>query len=118
MAVLGVPTFATSISQTGAHATPAAVRRALARLSTWCASRHVDLGDLAPWDAGDVEDPDVLVEGEFRIRARVETVTSKARLVVALGGDNSATFPVMAGAFGTGLADAGLVTLDAHHDIR
>src|SRR5579884_888024 len=37
LAVLGVPTFATSISPTGAHKTPQAVRRALARYSTWCA---------------------------------------------------------------------------------
>lgn len=118
LAVLGVPTFATSISPTGAHATPAAVRRALSRLSTWCASRRVDLGDLVPWDAGDVDDPDVAVEGEFRVRARSETVFGKARLVLALGGDNSATFPVMAGAFGDQLERAGLVTLDAHHDIR
>jgi len=118
LAVLGVPTFATSISPTGAHATPAAVRRALGRLSTWCASRRVDLGDLAPWDAGDVDDPDVAVEGEFRVRARSETAFGKARLVLALGGDNSATFPVMAGAFGDQLERAGLVTLDAHHDIR
>ena len=118
LAVLGVPTFATSISPTGAHVTPAAVRRALGRLSTWCASRRVDLGDLAPWDAGDVDDPDVAVEGEFRVRARSETAFGKARLVLALGGDNSATFPVMAGAFGDQLERAGLVTLDAHHDIR
>ena len=118
IAVLGVPTFATSISPTGAHATPAAVRRALARLSTWAASRRVDVGGLAPWDAGDVEDPDVAVEGEFRVRARAETVAAKARLAVALGGDNSATYAVMAGAFGQELGRAGLVTLDAHHDIR
>ena len=118
LAVLGVPTFATSISTTGAHATPAAVRRALVRLSTWCASRHIDLGELAAWDAGDVEDPDVSVEGEFRVRVRAETAASKARLLLALGGDNSATFPTMAGVFGDQLGNAGLVTLDAHHDIR
>jgi formiminoglutamase len=118
LAVLGVPTFATSISQTGAHATPAAVRRALARLSTWCASRRVDVGELAPWDAGDVDDPDVEVEGEFRVRARAATAAQKARLVLAIGGDNSLTYPTMAGVFGDSLAGAGLVTLDAHHDLR
>jgi formiminoglutamase len=116
--VLGVPTFATSISPTGAHKTPQAVRRALARFSTWCASRHVDVSSLAAWDAGDVEDPDAEVEGEFRVRARAHTAAAKARLVVALGGDNSLTYPVCAGAFGDGLANAGLVTVDAHHDIR
>jgi len=116
--VLGVPTFATSISPTGAHATPTAVRRALGRLSTWCASRQVDLARLAPWDAGDVDDPDVPVEGEFRVRTRADTVAKKSRLVIALGGDNSATYPTMAGVFGDDLSRAGLVTLDAHHDIR
>ena len=118
LAVLGVPTFATSISPTGAHKTPQAVRRALAKYSTWCASRHVDVGSLAAWDAGDVEDPDAEVEGEFRVRARAQTAAAKAQLVVALGGDNSLTYPVCAGAFGDRLGDVGLVTLDAHHDIR
>jgi formiminoglutamase len=118
LAVLGVPTFATSISPTGAHRTPQAVRRALAKYSTWCASRHVDVADLAAWDAGDVEDPDAAVEGEFRTRARAQTAAAKARVVLALGGDNSLTYPVCAGVFGDDLPRAGLVTLDAHHDFR
>jgi formiminoglutamase len=118
LAVLGVPTFGTSLSATNAHATPAAVRRALARYSTWCASRRVDVGDLAPWDLGDVDDPDVPVEGEWRVRQAARTGAVKARLLVAVGGDNSATYPVMAGAFDVSLERAGLVTLDAHHDFR
>lgn len=117
-AVLGVPAFASSLSPTGAHATPQAVRRQLARLSTWCGSRRVDVADLAAWDRGDVDDPDVDVEGEFRVRAAAQTAVSKARLTVAIGGDNSITFPVMAGGFEGSLDRAGLVTLDAHHDIR
>ncbi|MGN6475445.1 MAG: arginase family protein [Mycobacteriales bacterium] len=119
LALIGVPTFATSISTTGAHATPAAVRRALGRLSTWSASRRLELAELVvPWDRGDVDDPDDEVEGEWRVRTAVETVASKARLVVLVGGDNSLTYPAMAGLFGDGLRHAGLVTLDAHHDFR
>jgi formiminoglutamase len=118
VAVLGVPTFATSISATGAHATPAAVRRALFRFSTWAPSRRLDIGSLAPWDAGDVDDPDTPVEGEWRVRQAARTAATKSRLLIALGGDNSATYPVMAGAFGDDLERAGLVTFDAHHDIR
>jgi formiminoglutamase len=119
LAILGVPTFATSLTTTGAHATPAAVRRALARYSTWSASRRIDLAEtLAPWDRGDVEDPDVAVEGEWRARTAASTAVAKSRLLVALGGDNSLTYPVMAGAFGDDLPRAGLVTLDAHHDLR
>lgn len=119
LALIGVPTFATSISTTGAHATPAAVRRALGRLSTWSASRRLELAELVvPWDRGDVDDPDDEVEGEWRIRTAVETISAKARLVVLVGGDNSLTYPAMAGLFGDGLRHAGLVTLDAHHDLR
>lgn len=118
LAVLGVPTFATSISPTGAHATPAAIRRALHRYSTWAASRRVDVATLAAWDLGNVDDPDTPVEGEWRVRQAAGTAVAKARLLVALGGDNSATYPVMAGGFGDDLARAGLVTLDAHHDLR
>ncbi|HVV76051.1 MAG TPA: arginase family protein [Mycobacteriales bacterium] len=119
LAVVGVPTFATSISKTGAHATPSAVRRALARYSTWSASRRLDVAELVtPWDRGDVDDPDDEVEGEFRVRTALETAAAKARLVVVIGGDNSLTYPAMAGVFGADLARAGLVTLDAHHDLR
>jgi formiminoglutamase len=119
LAVLGVPTFANSISKTGAHATPRAVRRALGRFSTWAASRRVDLAEtIVPWDRGDVDDPDDEVEGEFRVRVALETLGAKARVVVVIGGDNSLTYPAMAGLFGRELSRAGLVTLDAHHDLR
>jgi formiminoglutamase len=116
LAVLGVPTFATSISRTGAHATPAAVRRLLGRLSTWSASRGLDLADLAATDFGDVSEPDEAGAGEQRVHAAVAKALGRARLLFAIGGDNSATFPVMVGA--GDLDRAGLVTLDAHHDFR
>lgn len=116
LAVLGVPTFATSISQTGAHATPAAVRRHLGRLSTWSPARQVDLADLAAQDHGDVADVDTPDAGEHRVRSAAAKALREARLLVALGGDNSATYPVMAGP--PQLEAAGLVTLDAHHDYR
>jgi len=116
LAVLGVPTYATSISETGAHATPAAVRRHLGRLSTWSVSRGLDLAELAPVDLGDVADPDEPEAGAERVRAAAASALGQARLLIAIGGDNSATYPVMAGAHDLGAA--GLVTLDAHHDFR
>lgn len=118
LAVLGVPTYATSISGSGAHATPNAVRRVLGRLSTWCPSRGVDLADvLRPLDVGNVDDPDLGDEGEFRTRAAAYSAAELATLVVALGGDNSLTAPLGIATLGD-LSTAGLVTLDAHHDIR
>jgi formiminoglutamase len=121
IAVLGVPAFATSLSPTAAHATPQAVRRALSRLSTWCASRRVELADpelgIAPLDLGDVEDPD-LDEGEWRTETAAGSGAQRSRLLFAIGGDNSITHAVMRGVMSDQLTRCGLVTLDAHHDIR
>src|SRR4051794_37816897 len=118
LAVVGIPTYATSLSRSGAHAPPAAVRRVLGRLSTWSPSRGIDLSDVvAPLDLGDVDDPDLGDEGEWRTRTAAASAAAKGTLVFAIGGDNSLTAPLGEGALGD-LRTAGLVTLDAHHDIR
>ncbi|MEY3129471.1 MAG: hypothetical protein RL405_791 [Actinomycetota bacterium] len=116
IAVFGVPAHKTSISKTGAHKTPAAIRKALLRYSTYNATRRLDIAALKANDLGDVKSPDSL-EGEQRT-AVMASVAAKSRLAVALGGDNSITFAVARGVFGSDLSNAGLITLDAHHDLR
>jgi len=116
ISVFGVPAHKTSISKTGAHKTPAAIRKALVRYSTYNATRRLDIATLKVKDHGDVKSPDSL-EGEQRTSA-MASVAAKSRLAVALGGDNSITFAVARGVFGTDLSNAGLITLDAHHDLR
>lgn len=116
LAVLGVPAFRTSISPTGAHATPGAVRAALLRYSTYSATHGVDIGDLRVVDAGDVSEPDDEA-GEARVGVAVRALDA-VPLLLAIGGDNSITFSVMRARFGNELSSAGLVTLDAHHDLR
>jgi len=113
-AILGVPTWRTSLSPTGAHTTPAAVREALRRFSlTLMGPSPVDLNDvLAIVDAGDVVEPDG-PEGEASVRSRAAELRARAEFVIALGGDNSATFAVA-----QGMDAAGLITLDAHFDLR
>ncbi len=117
LAVLGVPANRTSISPTGAHTTPAAVRDALSRYSTFACSSGSDVGTLVAHDAGDVDDPDG-PGGEERTSDRVAELVTGARLVVALGGDNSITYAVARGAWRGQEDRAGLITLDAHHDLR
>jgi formiminoglutamase len=118
LAVLGIPTYATSISGSGAHATPNAVRHMLERLSTWCPSRGVDLATaIKPLDLGNVDDPDLGDEGEFRTRTAAQSAATIATLLFAIGGDNALTAPLGIATLGD-LSTAGLVTLDAHHDIR
>ncbi|GAA4486806.1 agmatinase family protein [Microbacterium panaciterrae] len=112
--LLGVPTWRTSLSPTGAHATPAAIREALRRYSpTLVGPPAVDLNEvLRIADAGDVHEPDG-DEGVARAIARVSELSAASRLVIALGGDNSLTYPVALGAAATGL-----ITIDAHFDLR
>jgi formiminoglutamase len=112
--LLGVPTWRTSLSPTGAHATPAAIREALRRYSpTLMGPPAVDLNQaLRIADAGDVHEPDG-EEGVARAIARVAELSAGSRLVVALGGDNSLTYSVALGA-----GASGLITIDAHFDLR
>lgn len=111
--LLGVPAWRTSLSPTGAGETPAAIREALRRFSpTLIGPPPIDLNTaLTIADAGDVADPDG-EHGEERVRARVAELAA-SRLVIALGGDNSATYAVA-----QGRGARGLITLDAHFDLR
>ncbi|MDO8879612.1 MAG: arginase family protein [Coriobacteriia bacterium] len=117
LALLGVPAHETSISLTGAHATPAAVRTALARYSLFAASEDLDLSAVRAIDLGDVEGPDG-PDGEARVAAAVAAAAARFRLVLGIGGDNSITYSLMRGLAGDALAEWGLITVDAHHDLR
>jgi formimidoylglutamase len=117
ISVVGVPAHKTSISKSGAHKTPAAIRKALLRYSTYNATRRVDIATLKVKDHGDVKSPDSL-EGEQRTSSLAAKASANTPLTVALGGDNSVTFAVARGVFGADLSNAGLITLDAHHDLR
>lgn len=112
--LLGVPTHATSLSPTGAHTTPAAVREALRRYSpTLMGPPPIDLNEhLTITDAGDIDDPDT-ADGIERTVTRVAEILTTARRVIAIGGDNSLTYPVARGA-----KASGLITFDAHFDLR
>lgn len=125
LAIIGVPAHATSLSATNAHATPAAVRDALRRYSAALipdrslpeAGRQMasDLGGVV--DLGDVIEPDS-PQGEGRTIATVARALDIARVALAIGGDNSITVATALGAWGDSLPLAGLITLDAHYDLR
>ncbi len=115
--LLGVPAWKSSITPTGAHATPAALREALLRYSTYAASHRTDVAELDALDFGDVTDPDG-PEGEARVAVAAAAAAERVRLLLAVGGDNSITYSTMAGMFPGGLGECGLITVDAHHDLR
>ena len=115
LAVLGIPLSVTSITQpSGAHETPGAVRRRLAVLSTYHSERDVDVAELAVVDMGDVD----AQPSNKEIASAARDVVREAPMAVLLGGDNAVTYAALVGMAGDGIEGWGLVTLDAHHDVR
>jgi formiminoglutamase len=116
LGVVGVPLSRTSISPSGASATPAAVRSALHRFATFHAGLGVDLESLSVHDAGDLEVAELVGEAALSgVDAGIAQLPSYD-LLVLLGGDNALTRPAMRTLMS--LPTAGLLTLDAHHDVR
>ncbi|WP_306233015.1 arginase family protein [Agrococcus beijingensis] len=126
--LVGLGTHATSLSPTSAHTTPSAVREALRRYSPYAYPADGAAGGgraatgsggaldaLRVGDAGDASAPDADEEGAIALVARA---AGRARLVIALGGDNAATVPAALGTWGDRIGSAGLITIDAHHDLR
>jgi formiminoglutamase len=119
LGLIGIPTWRTSLSATGAAATPTAVRAALRYYSQFLSPDRAagDGGQLSfrAADWGDIDDPDA---AEAAATVAVAAAAELSRIVIALGGDNAATVPAAIGTWGTRIGTAGLVTLDAHHDLR
>jgi arginase family enzyme len=122
LGLFGIPANLTSISKTNALLTPNAIREALQRYSTFNWSINKDVAELSFADFGDVSHPDS-PEGEERTARLAHEVSSRSKLAIGLGGDNSVTYAMAKGIFtnsaGTGIVEnAGLITFDAHHDLR
>ena len=93
---------------------PRAFRAVLPRLSTYDVETGVEL-DLRVHDAGDVALKTVSpVDGFEPIKAAVEAHAHRA-LTIMVGGNNAITRP---GVHGLGLDRVGVLTLDAHFDLR
>ena len=116
LAIIGVPASATALSPTSAHLTPAAIRDALAKYSTYAGSTDTELQTFGITDLGDISSPDH-ADGEARVTTAVAGLLKTYKLLLALGGDNSITYSVAAGIF-PDLSKIGLITFDAHHDLR
>jgi formiminoglutamase len=116
VAIIGIPAHETSLSKTSAHLTPDAIRKSLARYSTYSSSRKIDLRNVSLVDLGNVAKPDHF-DGEERVATAVGEARENFKLLIGLGGDNSITYSIASGMW-SDLSKVGLVTLDAHHDLR
>lgn len=118
LVVVGLPTSSASLSQSDAWRTPGAVREALHLLATFDGETGVDVRSLRVVDAGD------LPLQELDAAEAVATIEHAIRAMPAgpvyayLGGDNVVTHPLVKGNNQVPLERMGLLTFDAHHDVR
>ena len=117
VAMLGAPMEAGSVTPGRCDLAPATIRRTLRRFSTYDLDADLEL-ELAVQDLGDVAVTGVMPADGFQpIRDAVERATRDHELVLLLGGNNAVTRPAAYG-LGLPLDRIGLITLDAHHDMR
>lgn len=115
--VVGIGAHLTSLTPTGADKTPDAIRQALFKYSTYSWAHDVDIATVCVRDAGNIPDPD-WEEGEARVFAKMAELRGQQKLLVGLGGDNAITYSMGKGLWAGEIGKAGLITIDAHHDIR
>ena len=117
LGIVGVPVCRTSISASGASATPVAVRAALSRFATFHAGLDADLETLWVQDAGDLDVAELAGEEALAAVDAGVAALPTYELLVVVGGDNALTRPAMRAVL-PDLRGSGLLTLDAHHDVR
>lgn len=115
--LVGVPSSKASLSPSRADLTPGAVRERFGRFSTFDGETGTDFGSVAVYDEGN------WAVSELDMHVMPTAVESLARslpdtaLTLFVGGDNAITRPLVR-CFGPDLARVGVITLDAHHDVR
>ena len=113
--IVGVPFSGLSLSGASCDLLPKELRAAMWGLSTYDSEHDIELSALSVQDAGDIS-----LRNRKSMKALDAISAALERFrggppVVLIGGDNSITaaaMPVLAG------VDAGLLTFDAHHDVR
>jgi formiminoglutamase len=118
VALLGAPLCLGSITPGRCDLAPAAVRAAMKRMSVYDLETGTDLSALRVFDAGDVGlDGAQPAEALAPIVERLSPLLKAHQLTLVLGGNNAVTRPC-AHALDPTLKNVGLLTLDAHFDLR
>jgi arginase family enzyme len=117
VALIGAPMNLGAVTPGHYDRAPAVIRQALRRFSTYDVETGEELS-LVIRDAGDVEVAALSLEDGFGpVRDAVQACTASHDLTILLGGHNGATRPAAHG-LGHPLVKVGLITLDAHFDLR
>ncbi|HEX5280751.1 MAG TPA: arginase family protein [Micropepsaceae bacterium] len=116
--VIGARLGVGSLSAGRCDLAPTAIREALRRVSTYDLETGADLSALRVFDSGDLDLGSLTPADAFEpIRDAVAAETARRELTLVLGGNNALTRPAFRGLDST-LQTAGLLTLDAHFDLR
>jgi formiminoglutamase len=115
--LLGVPLAAGSVTPGGCDLAPLALRRTLKRIGRYNVETGRELATRIA-DHGDVQLCGPTIEKATpKIRAAVAECLAAHALTLLIGGNNAVTRPAVLGA-GENLESIGLITLDAHFDMR
>jgi formiminoglutamase len=117
VALLGAPVALGSVTPGRCDLAPGLVRQTLRRFSTYDLETQTELA-VRMSDAGDVPVHDLMPADAFiPIRDAVAGSVSTHKLTLLIGGNNAVTRPAAHG-MGLPLDKVGLITLDAHFDLR
>jgi arginase family enzyme len=117
VALLGAPLEAGSVTPGRCDLAPHAVRAALKRISTYDLEAGLEL-DMPVRDLGDLAVRGLMPADAFApIRKGVALAAGMHELTLLIGGNNAVTRPAAHG-LGVPLDQVGLITLDAHFDLR
>lgn len=117
VALAGAPMEAGSVTPGRCDLAPSTVRRVLRRFSTYDVETREAL-DLRVLDAGDADVVGVMpADGFAPVMDLVRRCTIDHALTLLVGGNNAVTRPAAHG-LGIPLDRVGLITLDAHFDLR
>jgi len=117
LTVVGVPSSRSSLANSRADLAPLEMRDRLDRYSTFHGELGVDFGnvtvrDLGNWAVSEI-DPIPLIDELSGLASSLPDT----KLKIFIGGDNAITRPLVA-AQSEDLSRVGLITFDAHHDVR
>ena len=117
VALLGAPLGAGSVTPGGCDQAPARLRATLRRIGTYDVESGRELTTRVA-DRGDVALGGLTIEDATpRIREALEESLEAHALTLMVGGNNAVTRPAVL-SLGGGLEEIGLITLDAHFDMR
>jgi formiminoglutamase len=115
--VVGVPSSKASLSPSRADLTPLAVRDRLARFSTFHGEWGIDFGGITVSDEGNWAVSELDMHEMPNAVEQLSRSLPEVPLTLYLGGDNAITRPLVR-AVAAERGRVGLITFDAHHDVR